>query len=295
MRLLVTIGLMLVAGLGISQTFSEKITREYSFEKKSGENAVLIANISGNITIAAYDGDKILLEVTRTIKGKTAERLEAGKQITMGVIDLADTLIFYTEGLCSKFGRKQNHKNNWSHTRGWGYDWNGRDPDDCREKVEYTLDYIVRVPKGTNLIVSTINNGNIKIDDVAGGIEAHNINGAIALNGISNAAVAHTINGNVEISYAKNPPQACRFYTLSGDIHAWFQKGLQAELSFESFNGQFFTNVASLQAMPVVVKKEESKEGLKFKIKGNQFKIGTGGVPLNFETFNGNVYLKEKS
>ncbi|MBX2916043.1 MAG: hypothetical protein KF856_12305 [Cyclobacteriaceae bacterium] len=294
MRLTIMMGLVLVARIALSQTFSEKITRTYSFEKKSADNAILIANINGSISVAGYEGDKIELEVTRTLKGKTTERLEAGKRITLGVIDLADTLIFYTEGLCSRFGRKQNHKNNGRQTKGWDYDWNRRDPDDCYEKVEYTLDYLVRVPKNTNVVVSTINHGNVKIDDVAGGIEAHNINGAIALNGISREAVAHTINGNVDISYSKNPPSACRFYTLNGDIHAWFQKGLQAELSFESFNGNFFTNITSLQSMPVAVRKEESTEGLKFKIKGNQFKIGTGGVQLNFETFNGNVYLKEK-
>jgi hypothetical protein len=273
MRLTITIGLVLAAGVAMSQTFSEKITREYAFEKKSNENAILIANINGGISVAAYDGDKIQVEVTRTIKGKTAERLEAGKVITLGVIDLADTLVFYTEGLCSKFGRKQNHKNNWGHTKGWGYDWNGRDPEDCRDKVEYTLDYVVRVPRNTNVIVSTVNQGNIKIDDVAGGIVSNNVNGAITLNGISREAVAHTINGNVDIIYAKNPQSPCRFYTLNGDINAWFQKGLQAELSFESFNGHFFTNVASLQSMPIVVRKEDSKEGLKLKLKAINLRL----------------------
>lgn len=294
MRLILTPGLLLVANVVISQTFSEKITREYAFEKKSTENAILIANINGSISVVGNDSDKIQVEVTRTITGKTSERLEAGKIITVGVIDLADTLIFYTEGICSKFGRKQNQKNNWGHLKGWGYDWSGRDLDDCREKVEYTLNYVVRVPRNTNVVVSTVNQGDIKIENVAGGIVSNNVNGAITLNGISREAVAHTINGNVDITYAKNPQGPCRFYTLNGDIHAWFQKGLQAELSFESFNGEFFTNVVNLQSMPVVVRREDSKEGLKFKIKGNQFKIGTGGVQLNFETFNGDVYLKEK-
>lgn len=70
MRLIITIGLVLATGVAISQTFSEKITREYAFEKKSDDNAVLIANINGSISVAAYEGDKIQVEVTRTIKGK---------------------------------------------------------------------------------------------------------------------------------------------------------------------------------------------------------------------------------
>lgn len=294
MRLSIIFVLLLVSSLAMSQIFTEKITREFSFEKKSADNALLIANINGEILVAAYDGDQIQVEVTRTIKAKTPERLEEGKTITLGVIDLADTLILYTQGLCSKFGRKQNQKNRKSYTKDWSYEWNS-DSNECREKADHKLDYVVRVPRNLNLVISTVNQGNIKVDEVAGVIVANNVNGAIALNGISREAVAHTINGNVNITYAKNPQKPCRFYTLNGDIHAWFQKGLQAELSFESFNGHFYTNVDDLRAMPAVVKKEESGDGLKYKVKGNQFKLGAGGVQLEFETFNGNVYLKEKS
>ena len=103
----------------------------------------------------------------------------------------------------------------------------------------------------------------------------------------------HTINGDVDITYTKNPVQPCKFYTLNGDINAWFQKGLAAELSFESFNGNFFTNVQKLESMPVEVEKKQTDNGMKYKVNGNRFKVGTGGVRLDFETFNGNVYLKE--
>jgi len=45
--------------------------------------------------------------------------------------------------------------------------------------------------------------------------------------------------------------------------------------------------------LPVVVEKKPRKEGIEYKINGNRFKVGSGGVSLDFETFNGNVYLKE--
>jgi hypothetical protein len=41
--------------------------------------------------------------------------------------------------------------------------------------------------------------------------------------------------------------------------------------------------------------KEERENGTKYKVNGNRFKIGNGGVPLEFETFNGDVYLKERT
>lgn len=295
MRVKLIFILMAFAQAALSQTFTDRISKEWTFEKKSEVNTVVIANINGNVTVTGYEGDKVQVEVTRTIRGKTPERLEAGKAITLGVIDLADTIIFYTEGLCSKFGRKQNRNNNWGNLKGWGYDWDGRDPDECSEKAAYKLEFVVRVPRNVNLVVSTINQGQIKVEEVSGSIVANNVNGGITLTNLSREAVAHTVNGDVDVTYVKNPQQPCRFYSLNGDINAWFQKGLQAELSFESFNGDFFTDLENIQNKPVLVERKDSKEGLKFKVKGNQFKIGSGGVQLDFETFNGNVYLKEKS
>jgi hypothetical protein len=65
-------------------------------------------------------------------------------------------------------------------------------------------------------------------------------------------------------------------------------------MSFESFNGDFFTNIDKLESLPVRVEKENTNDGIKYKVSGNRYKIGSGGAFLDFETFNGDVYLKEK-
>jgi len=293
MNKLLLIGMLFGYVAGLAQSFTEKITKELTFDKKSPDNALMIANINGSVTVTGYEGDKILIEVTKTIKAKTDDRLERGKaEVKLGVIDRADTLILFTEGLCSKFGR--GNKNNWGREQnGWGYNWNN-DSDDCKTVYDYTLDYVIKVPRLVNIIVSTVNQGDLKVENLGGSIVANNVNGGITLSGISREASANTINGDVDVTYTKNPQKACRFYTLNGDINAWFQKGLAANMSFESFNGELFTNVAQLESLPVVVEKSETKKGIKYKVNGNRFKIGEGGVVLDFETFNGNVYVKEK-
>ena len=291
-----TIILLVVTSISINslaQTFTEKITKEFSFEKPGVDNALMIANINGGITVVGYAGDKISVEVTRTLRAKTPERLEQGKaQIKLGVMDLADTIILYTQGICSRFGKKYKEKGDWSHRQGWGYEWN--QDDDCKELCEYTLDFVIKVPAAVNLLVNTVNQGDLKIESVKGSIVANNVNGSITLSNISREAIASTINGNVDITYTKNPEKACRFYTLNGDINAWFQKGLSANMSFESFNGELFTNVPQLESLPAEVEKKETSAGIKYKVNGNLFKVGNGGVVLDFETFNGDVYIKEK-
>ncbi len=294
-----TIILCLGFPLGVlAQSFTEKITRELNFEKKSTANAVMVANINGDVRVQGYDGDKILLEVTRTITGKTEVRLEKGKkEIQLGVIDRADTVILYVEGDCNHFGRQngRNHKHN--DQNGWGYEWNdcnGRG-NNCRPEYDYQMDFTLRVPAAVHLMLSTVNDGDITVENMRGAVEADNVNGSIRLSNIVREVNASTINGDVNIDYAHNPDKASRFYTLNGDINANFQKGLGASLSFESFNGSLYTNVAQLESLPVAIEKKQQGDGIKYKVNNNRFKVGNGGVVLDFETFNGDVYVKEKN
>ncbi len=280
-----------------AQRHTEKISKELNFEKKSAANALLIANINGDITIEGYSGDKILVEVEKIIIGKTEARLEKGKkEIKLGIKDLADTLILYTDGVCNQFGRTTKNQRNHGDWNGWGYNWdncNNRDDDDHKNEYDYRLNFTVKVPVGLTVRVSTINNGDVTITNVTGVVYANNINGSIKLSKLVGKTHASTINGDVDLDYVSNPSSDCRYYTLNGNINANFKKGLAASVYFKSYNGDLYTNVDQLEALPVQMEKKDTGKGVKYKLKGNRFKVGNGGVLLDFETFNGNVYLKE--
>lgn len=278
----------MLAGFSVrAQTFTEKLTRELSFEKPSGDNALVIANLFGNVRVQAYEGAAILLEATKTIDAKTDERLQKGKtEVQLGIIDRADTIIVYVKDGCHEFGRNRSHPQG-----GWNYQSDGRG--DCRMTYDYKMDFVLKVPAHLNLLVGTVNDGDVVVENVAGVVKAHNVNGSIRLTKLVSYAEANTINGDVDIEYASNPDRECRFYSLNGDINALFQPGLSANLSFESFNGNIYTNLTRIENLPARINKTTRGDGLQYKINGNEFKIGNGGPLLDFETFNGNVYLKE--
>jgi len=291
---------ILVTGTLMAQTHTEKISREFVLEKKSTDNALIVANINGDIKVASYEGDKIVVEVTKTIRAKTDARLEKGKsEIQLGVIDRVDTLVLFVEGPCISFGRA-NRKNRgddrWSRNGHFSYDWNDCNNNrSCREDYDYTMDFVIKVPASMNISVSTVNDGDILVENVKGSVVANNINGSIKLTNLVREADASTINGDLDITYTKNPDKDCRFYSLNGDINALFQKGLTANLSFESFNGDFYTDIQPIEGLPVKVEKTKEGDGIKYKVNGNRYKIRTGGALLDFETFNGDVFLKEKT
>ena len=274
-----------------AQDFTDKITRQFTFDKPSPDNALIVSNINGGIKVTGYDGDKIVLEVTKTIKAKTSERLEKGKsEVQLGVIDRADTIVLYVTDGCHEFRRNAGKR----HERGgWGYQ--SLHEQDCNPPYDYRMDFTLKIPTALNLIVNTINGGDVAVEDVGGVIKAGNINGSIRLADLKSAAEAHTINGDVDIEYAFNPQKECRFYTLNGDINALFRPALSAKVTFESFNGDLYTNIERIENLPQQVVKTARGDGVRYKITGNEFRVGNGGPLLEFETFNGNVYLKEST
>lgn len=290
--------LLRVAGLAImlliiqayyagAQEYAETIEKELAFENPKAANVLIVLNIFGGIKVKGYAGDKVMMTALKTIRGKTQDRLEEGKkEVAVGYIDRGDTLILYMKGQCHVVERADNGE--------WHYDWDYCQQDSWaeRERYDYTIDFEITMPRAANLIVSTVNNGDIKAEDVHD-VEAHNVNGSIRLDHINGRTEAHTINGDVDLLYDKTPSEDCRYYTLNGTINATYPAGLAAELSFESFNGEFFTNIEPITAMPVSLTEEKSGKGIRYKISGNHYKVRNGGVHLSFETFNGNVILKE--
>ena len=284
------VGLLISCTAG-AQTYSEKISKELSFEKQSPANALMISNLFGNVIVQAYDGTKVLVEATKSVNAKTDTRLESGKsEVQLGIIDRADTIILYVADGCHQFARSSTRFKNWPQA-GWSYQ--NRNGTECHLSYDYKMDFTVKVPRDLNLLVSTINDGDVVVENVTGVVRARNVNGSIRLAKLASEAEANTINGDVDIEYAKNPAKECRFYSLNGDINALFQPGLSANLTFESFNGHIYTNLTRIENLPVEIKKTNRGDGLQYKIDGNAFKIGNGGPLLDFETFNGNVYLKE--
>jgi len=249
--------MLLVCGVSQAQTFTETLKKELSFEKKSEANTLMIFNINGDVKVTGYDGDKILIEAEKKITGKTIARLEKGKQeIQLGVLDRADSLFVYVGGICNSFG-KNKKKGDWrTKWNGYGYNWNDCNSRDCDKEYDHEMNFTIKVPKSINLHVSTINDGDVVVENMNKFVLADNINGSIHLSNISGTTNASTINGDVDLTYVGNPPGDSRYYSLNGDINANFKKGLAADLSFESFNGELFMNVDQLESLPVSVQKK---------------------------------------
>lgn len=276
-----------------AQSHTEKITKEFGFDTLKAIRTLIVANINGNISVDGGETGKVFIEAEKIISADSEEMVEKGrKEISLRFAKHNDTLLVYIDTPCPSFGKKRKKDNKWEYN--WDFCNCNNDSNDREDSYHYKVDFAIKVPKITHVIASTINEGDVHIKKIEGPVHASNVNGSITLKSISGETQAHTINGDVDLDYTQNPVKDCKYYTLNGDINANFVKGLQASLRFESFNGNFFTNIQQLESLPAVLEKNETHKGLQFKVGGSRYRVGKGGVGLDFETFNGNVYLKEK-
>lgn len=266
-----------------SQEHTEHINKEFFLPKNAAASTLVIYNINGFIKVEGTAGNKVSIDVDKRLTAKDKAVLEAGKkEFKLAFEQRGDSIIAY---IAEPFDSRPN-RNNW------------RNRDDRRIEYDFTLDFAVKIPRQMNVVVSTVNRGNVTVSDVAGSLKAHNVNGAIALTNARGTTDVHTINGNVDVNYLASPPTQSSYYTLNGNIRVSYPANLSADVQFKTFQGEFYTDFSDLETLPAQVIKNQQKEGDRtiYKLsKTTAIRIGSGGKTLRFETFNGNVYIKKQS
>lgn len=280
----------LFMGLGIicsiqqvnAREFKEHISKEFILSKDVTESILFIYNVSGFIKVEGYAGDKVLLEVDKTITADDDKILETGKkEFRLAFDQKSDSIFAY---IAEPFDSRP-HRNRYYHN-------------DREIEYDFNADFTVKVPFGFNLHISTVNNGIIIVNNVRGNLHVNNVNGEIKIANAKGTTYAHTVNGNVTVSYLTNPPEESSYYTINGNIHVSYQPDLSADLQFKSMHGDFFTDFTDTKLLPATVEKIQKKNqrGIAYKLNSLTFvRFGTGGKTFKFETLNGNVYIKKQS
>ncbi len=270
-----------------AQEFKEHISKTFTLPKAASTQVLSLYNVSGSVKVEGYAGDKVILEIDKTITAKDEVALEKGKnEVKLAFEQVGDTLWAYTASPEDSRPHRRYRYDNWD--------------DDDKEKIHYRYKfaYTVKVPFGMNLNVSTVNDGDVEVKDVAGRLRIRNVNGAIEIINAKNTTDARTINGNLTVNYLTNPTEESNYYTLNGKLTVKYQSDLSADLQFKSMNGAFYTDFPEIAIMPkTVVKTQEKKgDGTLYKLnKTSDVRIGSGGKLFKFETLNGNIYIQKQS
>lgn len=263
--------------------FKEHIHKEFSLSKAASGSTLAIYNINGFVKVEGYSGDKVIIEIDKSISAKDEQTLEQGKkEFKLQFDQNTDSVIVYIE---EPYDSRPNRNRN-------------RQEKQREIKYHCNLDFTIKVPNQLNLHVATINGGEVTVANVSGTLRAFNVNGPITLTNIKGTTEVRTINGNVVANYLEVPSEKSSYYTLNGDLKISYPPTFSADCEFKTFQGEFFTDFTNTEVLPTrVTKTQENRgDGTVYKLnKDTSIRIGNGGKTFKFETFNGNVYIKKQS
>ena len=74
-----------------------------------------------------------------------------------------------------------------------------------------TFDYEIQVPAATEVVLKTVNNGDIVVKKTSGDYEVNGLNGGIEMDEVGGSGSVKTLNGPVKVAFSRNPSEATEF------------------------------------------------------------------------------------
>lgn len=284
MAILISVFMLTLTTTASAQTFSETKQQTTRFQNVSSpDNELYLHNINGNVTVEGYDGDDVQILYEKEIEADTQRDLERAKEeLEFVVEEEGDRILIYLDAPFIHVEKRNGHINYNMHR--WDDDYN------------FTFDITVRVPRNTNLDVSTINGGKLLVENTRGKwLDASNVNGRVELLNVTGVTDANTVNGDITASYSQSPNENSSYQTINGTIEVLYPDNLSADITFKSMHGDLYTDFENVQRLEARVESNTDSKRGKTTYRIDKFaplRIGEGGPKFSFEVLNGSVYIK---
>ncbi len=282
---LLSAAVLLPGALGFSSSHEERwpVREQETIQKTltlSGEPMrLLVDNLDGFVHVRGTSGSEVKVTAHKTIRAETESDLQQAKsEVKLDFDEKPGTVSIYYDAP-------------WR-CRG---DCRGCCGGDHRRFYSVTYDIEVEAPRQARTVASTVNNGDLRIENVSGDFDAGNVNGGISMSGIAGSGDAHTVNGPIAVHFVKNPMRASSFKSVNGQLDIYFAQELSADLLFKTFNGEIYSDFeVTPRTIPTAA--AEQRNG-KFVYRSNRLRggrAGRGGPELSFDTLNGNIRLHQE-
>ncbi len=161
-----------------------------------------------------------------------------------------------------------------------------------------TVDLTLHVPNNCSMNLSTVNDGDIEVENVNGDLEINNTNGHVTLTSISGSAVVHALNEDIVATFVKvNPQKTMSFSSLNGKIDVMLPSDTKATLFMKSDMGEIYSDF-DMKLETASAKVEENIKAKKGKYRVSLEKvmrgaINGGGMEIQLNNFNGDIYIRK--
>lgn len=161
-----------------------------------------------------------------------------------------------------------------------------------------TIDLVIQVPVNTSLKLNTLNSGAIVVENINGEIEVNDLNGPVTITNASGSVIAHSLNSKVTAVLNKvTPDKAMSFTSMNGNIDVTLPPDVKAKVKMKTDNGEIYSDFdIRMEANVKPVIEDARSRGGKYRVKIEHAMTGTingGGPEIQFQTFNGNIYIRK--
>ena len=271
--------IMIAIALGIvthasAQTLNEQIAVPLS---NPGERGILeIGLVNGSIEVSGYDGNEI---VVRAVSSESAEEEDGSPRRRNRVSENERAGLTRIPSNAMEIEVSERNNRVTVESNSW----------------KQGIDFVVQVPKNFDLELSTVNGGDIVVEDINGEMELNNVNGEVTAKNIGGSAIIDTVNGKIEASFrsiSTDAPMA--FTTLNGNVDVTLPSAVKATFRMKSDRGEIYSDFEMDidQSGPKVDR--SNKGGFKVTIENWVYgKVNGGGPEFMFNNMNGNIYIRK--
>ncbi len=250
-------------------------TIERSFPVNPGSR-VVIDSVNGSIRVLGYSGKEVRVVVHEKMQGRSASDLQQAVEEIVLEIDADDNEVgFYVrtpgQNCASQCSRSRNRHYSFSHN------------------------FELQVPYGVVLELRTVNDGDIRVDDVRSVVELENVNGKIEALGILGINNVRTVNGEIVLGFLEMPRDGGSVVTVNGDVELVFPSTPNVHVSMKTFNGGLFSEFAYKRRDNTSHIESKRSDGTYVYTSsgGTEISIGKGGPHWFLETLNGDIYIRK--
>ena len=254
---------------------TETIIREFDLAhtNRSAEMLLTVHNITGEIKVDGYDGKTIKVSVEKTIKAVSDKDLQDGiREIQLGVSEVSDGLFLYLD---APFTTVDESSRSFK-----GEDCGGKN---CHD-YQYNMAYHIQVPRHMSLMLSTINGGDIVVNDTRSrSIIARHISNSIYLKDVTGVKEVFTVSGKIDVSLLENPTTATSFISTSGSVTVdVVDRDFGAEVAYSSISGRLVSSFPT---------KKKGRDNSSIGSIGTAI-VGKGGPHMELRSISGDLVIK---
>lgn len=238
----------------------------------SGPPLVIVKNVFGSVRVTAHDRATVEMTATETITGDLQADIDRARA----------EMALRTESEPGRVAFRVRRNDGDCECNRWndGY------------VVRYDIE--VRVPRHASVDLSTVNDGDVIVENVRGALEVSNVNGGVELHDVRGGGSVKTVNGTIEATFAQHPGAELAFKTVNGLIDVAFPADLSADLRLKTMNGDLYTDFDATPVATQPAERTRAGRGLVMRMERSPtLRVGAGGLVHSFETLNGDVYIRK--